>query len=362
MFVDVLTTIASTVFVLGVLIFIHELGHFLVAKKAGIKVEKFSLGFPPNIFEKQYGETSYCIGIIPLGGYVKMAGENPDEEATGDPREFMSKSVGARAAVIFAGPFMNYVLAVLLIFLFSFFYGEPVADNSYRKIAEVMPDSPAEQAGLLAGDRIIAYNDNPYNQIDSLIPTIHSMVNEDVSLTWVRGDDTLTKSIRTYEGEVLNFEGQPDTVGLIGIKTEIDILSYKPYGFLESVTRSFDQTHFYVWTTIKFVKKLVTREVSAKMVGGPLFIAQQSGEVAKRGMAYLLLFMALLSVNLAVLNVLPIPVLDGGHLVFLLIEKIKGSPVSVRGRMIAQQIGLVLLLGLIIVVTYNDILRFFKLS
>ena len=139
-----LVNIASFVFVLGILVFIHELGHFLVAKKVGIKVERFSLGFPPNIFSKKWGETIYCIGIIPLGGYVKMAGEHPTEEATGAPDEFMSKSIGQRAAVIFAGPFMNYVLAIVLLIGIFYFGGRPLTDETRVLVGDVQQDSPAK--------------------------------------------------------------------------------------------------------------------------------------------------------------------------------------------------------------------------
>ena len=142
-----LTTVAF-IFVLGVLIFIHELGHFLMAKKVGIRVDKFSLGFPPNILSKKVGETTYCIGLIPLGGYVKMAGENPDEELTGDESEFMSKTVGQRAAVVFAGPFMNYVLAVFLLIMLFFFRGHPVSDPDRVLVGTVTEEGPAEAAGL----------------------------------------------------------------------------------------------------------------------------------------------------------------------------------------------------------------------
>ena len=355
MFVDVLTTIASTVFVLGVLIFIHELGHFIVAKKVGIRVEKFSLGFPPNIFSKTKGETEYCIGIIPLGGYVKMAGENPDETVTGDPREFMSKTIGQRAAVIFAGPFMNYVLAMFLLCVIFFGFGRAMFDDHHVIVGELVKDGPAMTAGLAEGDMIIALNNQPVQRFDSLATNIYKIVGGELSLTWVHNTDTITKMITTEPKEILNAEGKPDTIGIIGFNQKI--IGYERYGFLESVQKSFVTTHFLVWETAKFIKKYFTGQVPANMIGGPIFIAQQSGKEAKKGPSSLFFFMALLSVNLAVLNVLPIPILDGGHLVFLMVEKIKGSPVPLRVRAIAQQVGLVILLCLIILVTYNDIIR-----
>lgn len=358
MFVDILTSAGSTIFVLGVLVFIHELGHFVVAKKVGIKVEKFSLGFPPNIFSKKFGQTTYCIGIIPLGGYVKMAGENPDEEATGAPEEFMSKSVGQRAAVLFAGPFMNYVLAILLLFSVYFFFGQAIIDQDNVIVGEVMKEGPAAQAGIVTDSKIIAINGNEVSNFDSLATQIHQIVDADLELTWITGTDTITSMIHTMPEEIPTADGGVDTIGLIGFSPKIT--GYKTLGFFASVTNSIEKTHFLVWETAKFVKMYISREIKADMIGGPLFIAQQSGKEAKKGASSLFIFMALLSVNLAVLNILPIPILDGGHLAFLLVEKIRGSPLSIKARMIAQQVGLVILLTMIVFVTYNDILRFIK--
>ncbi len=352
-----LLTIAATIFVLGILIFIHELGHFAVAKWVGIRVERFSLGFPPNIFSRKKGETEYCIGVIPLGGYVKMAGEQPNEEATGSPDEFMSKSVAQRAAVIFAGPFMNYVLAIALLAGIFFFGGRALVDENRVLVGELTEAGPAAEAGLASGDEIVAINGEPIANFDSLRIRINAFVEEPLTLTWISGGDTITREITTMASPLPNMDGGVDTVGIIGFQQKI--IGYERYGLGESITRGFTTTHELVYLTVRFVKQLVTAQVSVKMVGGPLFIAQQSGREAEKGAASLFFFMALLSVNLAVLNILPIPVLDGGHLVFLAIEKIKGSPVSVRARMIAQQVGVVLLLSLIVFVTYNDVLRVF---
>jgi regulator of sigma E protease len=348
-------TFVSFIFVLGVLIFFHELGHFLVAKKVGIKVDRFSLGFPPNIFSRKYGETTYCIGIIPLGGYVKMAGENPDEEATGAPSEFMSKSVAQRAAVIFAGPFMNYVLAIGILVGIYMFAGVPQYDPERILVGEMAEDGPAIQAGLQPDDQIIAIDGATVASFDSMRVQINRVVEAPVEVTWVRGTDTLLASIVTRRNELPNAQGGVDTVGEIGIGEKI--IGYRKYGLVDAATNGFVTTHVILIETVRFLKQLVTGEVSAKMLGGPLFIAQQSGREARRGASRLFFFMALLSVNLAVLNVLPIPVLDGGHLIFLAIEKLKGSPMSMKARLVAQQVGMVALLALIVVVTYNDVLR-----
>ncbi len=351
-------TMISFIFVLGVLIFFHELGHFLVAKKAGIRVEKFSLGFPPNIFARKWGETTYCIGLIPLGGYVKMAGENPDEESTGGSDEFMSKSVARRAAVIFAGPFMNYVLAIVLLIAVFYFGGRPTFDSDRVMVGELLDGAPAQEAGLQVNDQIIAVNDEPVSLMDSLRMKINAHVEEEIKLTWIHGNDTITRPIVTRATPIPNLEGDIDTVGTIGFMQQIS--GYEEYGLGESITAGFRGTHVIVSVTLNFVYQVISGRVSSKMIGGPLFIARQSGKEAQKGMISLLRFMALLSVNLAVLNVLPIPVLDGGHLVFLGIEKLKGSPLSMKARIAAQQVGLFVLLGLILFVTYNDIIRVVK--
>lgn len=355
-----LLTMAAFIFVLGILIFIHELGHFLVAKKVGVRVEKFSLGFPPNILAKKIGETTYCIGIIPLGGYVKMAGENPTEELQGDPGEFMSKSVLQRAAVIFAGPFMNYVLSIVLLIGILYFGGRPIFDSNRVAIIQVNPEGPAAEAGLKEGDEIIAIDGVPVFRSDSLSSIIHAKIEEPLDLTWVHASDTITSTITTMKSAQPNPEGTMDTVGLIGVILGQKVIGRESVGARESIEDGFIMAHIIVWKTVKFVKKFVTGEVSTKMIGGVVFIAQQSGKEARKGASSLFFFMALLSVNLAILNILPIPVLDGGHIIFLAIEKIRGSPLSMKVRATAQQIGLILLLGLIILVTYNDILRVLK--
>lgn len=352
-----MTTVLSFVFVLGVLIFIHELGHFLVAKWMGVRVEKFSLGFPPNIFARRKGDTTYCIGIIPLGGYVKMAGDNPSEDRQGRPDEFLSKTVAQRAAVIFAGPFMNYVLTIVILIGVFFFSGEQIVDTERIQVGEVTEDSPADRAGLLADDVIIAIDGTPMTIFDSLRLRIYARPLAPVEITWVHQNDTITKTMITDTSVMPTAEGTMDTVGIIGFTQKV--IGTRRLGVFEAVERGFVVSHVLIYETVKFVKKTITGQVSAKMIGGPLFIAQQSGKEARKGAANLFFFMAMLSVNLAVLNVLPIPILDGGHLVFLLVEKIRGAPLSVGALMRAQQVGMVLLFSLIIFVTYNDVLRFF---
>lgn len=347
----------SFLFVLGVLVFVHELGHFLVAKKVGIKVERFSLGFPPYIFNRRVGETDYSIGIIPLGGFVKMPGENPDDPGSGDGRDFSDKTVGQRAAVIIAGPLMNYLLAIVLFIGVAWLSSQPTFKTDSSEVGEILAGSPAERAGLLSGDKILSVNGVPVASYDSLSRRINAVVADTVRLQVVRGTDTVSIAALTELSTQPNIKGGLDTIGRIGVRPAL--AGYTNYSFPEAVAIGFNQTNLIAWETLLIAKRLVTFEASLKAMGGPVFIARQAGAEAKRGIDKLFFFMALLSVNLAVLNLLPIPILDGGHLVFLAVEKIKGSPVSMKVRGIAQQVGMAMLLALIVAITYNDIMRLF---
>ncbi|MCP4703319.1 MAG: RIP metalloprotease RseP [candidate division Zixibacteria bacterium] len=346
-----LITILATVFVLGVLVFIHELGHFLVAKKSGIRVDKFSLGFPPTLISKKIGETEYAIGVIPLGGYVKMAGDNPDEGVTGAPYEFMSKPPWKRFLVISAGPVMNFVLAVVLISGLFFFRGQEI-DRAI--IGDIMPDGPAEMAGLLPDDYIVDIDGVEINTTAEMIAEIKDKIEEPLYITWKRGERLMSDTIVTFKDIGVTTDGDTIAVGKIGIVTG---RAYEKLGLFSSIGAGFSQSANYTIATFQFIGGFFTGKSNSGDVGGPIFIATIAGATARAGFDILLEFMALLSVNLAVLNILPIPVFDGGHLMFLIAEKLKGSPLSMKIRMVAQQVGLVFILLLIVLITYNDITR-----
>lgn len=356
----ILTNILSFVVLLGVLVFIHELGHFLVAKKNGIRVDRFSLGFPPNIFNKTWRGTEYSLGIIPLGGYVKMAGESPDEAATGRDDEFASKKVWQRFSVVAAGPFMNYLLAIALFAHLFFWYGEPAGEKGLPIIGEVSAESPAESSGLKYDDQILSIQGQPISGFRDLVEQVKPNPGKALEFTWLRGTDTLSAVIIPDPHEIEVSEGVFDTIGLVGVREKAQYIN--PRGFFAAFTDGFSYTNEMVYKTVVFVKKYITREVAASDVGGPIFIAQQSGEAASRGAFAFIMLMAFLSVNLAVLNVLPIPVLDGGHMVFLAIEKIKGSPLTTKVRMAAQQAGMLFLMCFILFVSWNDIARWLNLG
>lgn len=347
--------ILSFIFVLGLLIFIHELGHFLLAKLVGIRVEQFSLGFPPKMMGFTRGETEYRIGWIPLGGYVKMTGEQPsEEENSGASYEFMSKKIWQRALVILAGPVMNYVLAFAILAGVFFFQGQAVVDDTRATVGEVLEKSPAEKAGLQPKDVIIAVNDSEVTDYRSLFDLIKERPGESIRLTWLRADDTMSSVVTTWADTTMDMDGKVVAVGKIGTYQDFE---YQDVGFLGALDLAFARTNEWGLVIIKFLKDVISQNVSSRLIGGPLFIAQAVGQAAQEGFVSVLLLAAILSVNLCVINLIPIPVLDGGQLLFLVIEKFKGSPVSLRTRAIMQQAGFLVLMGLIIFVTHNDIWR-----
>jgi regulator of sigma E protease len=345
--------------ILGLLIFVHELGHFIAAKRSGIKVEKFSLGFPPNLISKKIGETEYCIGIIPLGGYVKMKGDipdfaNDDTEPKGEPGEFMAAPVWKRSIVISAGPIMNFVAAVGLFFITIWAWGRPEIRPDSTEIGAVMLDTPAQQAGLREGDVIVAVDSQPFGDFESMAEYIRGKPDQDVVVTYRRqGVDSLV-TMKTESLQYTDSLGVDRTRGYIGVEPLFDFHST---GFLQALQSAPKATIFVSAVTLDFLWKLITRQESIKKIGGPVMIADQAGKAVRRGLPYIFNLAAFLSVNLAILNILPIPVLDGGHLVFLSIEAIRRRPIPFKKRLFWQQVGMGLLLLLMLFVTYNDIAR-----
>lgn len=352
-----IVTILAVIFVFSVLIIIHEWGHFIVAKRNGVKVERFSIGFGPKIFGITRGDTEYKVSLLPLGGYVKMAGvvdESMDTEGVkGEPWEFMSKSVWQRLKIVSAGPVMNFVLA-LAIFIGVYMIGVPVLTN---QIGEVKEGFPAAQAELQQGDRIIAINGESTKKWDELVQIIYKNPENQLSVTIERDGKPFQVSLTPKKEKTTDVFGKEHTIGLIGIMPTSDFETEKANP-IKALWLGTEHTVKLTAMTYKGIFMLITGQVSAKNLGGPLMIAQLAGKEARQGMLPLFYFIALISINLAVLNFLPIPILDGGHAVFLIVEAIKGSPVSIKAQDLAQKIGLALLLGLIVFATYNDILRF----
>ena len=349
--------IVAAVVAFGVLVFLHELGHFLVAKKAGVGVLTFSIGFGPKVLVRRYGETEYCISAFPLGGYVRMMGEDPrDEVSDPDPdRSFSQRSLAARTAIVAAGPGANFVLAVAVFLLVFVIFGVP-----YRtaEIGGVQPDSPAAAAGLQAGDRVVMVGDGPIRSWDALSRAVRESEGRALELGVARDGREFMVSLRPTLGQAPNLLGETEDVWLIGIQSagtvEVDRPNPLTAGWL-AVTRTVEMTLL----TFEVLVKMVVGRVDSTNLGGPLMIAQVAGEQAQRGLANYLFLVALLSVNLGVLNLLPIPMLDGGHLLFFFIEAMRGRPLEARQRERAQQFGLVLLLFVMVYAFYNDLARLF---
>lgn len=354
------TSLFAFIIVLGVLVFFHELGHFLVARWCGVGVEVFSLGFGPRIVGKKVGRTDYRISAIPLGGFVKMVGEEPDAEIDPEdlPVSFTHKPVLKRILIVAAGPFFNVLLALLIffgIFLVSGTYIlEPV-------VGTVKEGSPAAAGGLVSGDRIVGIDGQPVTTWDEMSALIMGSQGRPLNIAIDRENQPLNVTVTPEPTVIKNIFGEDTDRYVIGITSAGKFFSksLSPFEALyESVIRTYEVTEL----TVLSIVKLIQGTVSTKTLGGPIMIAQMAGEQAKEGAANLVFFIALLSINLAILNILPIPVLDGGHLLFFFIELIIGRPVNTRVREVAQQAGIFVLLLLMIFVFYNDITRIFTTS
>ncbi|HOC37719.1 MAG TPA: RIP metalloprotease RseP [Thermodesulfobacteriota bacterium] len=430
------TFIIPFLIVLGVLIFVHEFGHFIVAKLLGVRVEKFSLGFGPRLLGITRGDTEYRISLLPLGGYVKLAGEEPGEALRHDRTEFSSRSVRDRAKIVLAGPLMNMILPFLL-FPLVFMLGTEVP--AYLKEAPIVgwiePHSAAETAGIQRGDRIAEVNGRPVNNWGELENLVATNPKSTMEIGVVRGSQRLEKQLAPEQDEkygigyagllrqidpvvgylspgypaekaglqvgdrIVEIAGVPvyhwnqvsqlleqhgdktvtvvvlrrnqtlsvpleprveETNGqrrpVIGISLITKTIT-EQYGPIQALVKGTKKVFEVTGLTLYVLKKLVSAQLSVKTLGGPIMIAQATSQAAASGAANLLFFIAFLSINLAIINIIPIPILDGGHLLFLSIEAIRGKPIEVKKMEIAQQVGMAALLLLMVIVTYNDIQR-----
>jgi regulator of sigma E protease len=438
-------TLLYAVVLLGILIFVHELGHFLFAKILGVKVEKFSLGFGPRVVGKTFGETEYRISAVPLGGYVKMLGEEPGEELAESERAraFNYQPVCKKIAIVFAGPFFNILFAGVL-FVLLFMTGVPalypdvgkVEKNSpaekaglmtgdrvlridgkaveswddiqnaidahegktllldvkrgngalgirvtpeekkepnifgqkkefwdigisplvYPVIGEVMPGTPAAKAGLRKGDRLLQVEDTQLRTWEDMTDIIHGSAGKPLSFRIQRGPEVFERTITPEAETVRTPQGGEKRIGLIGIRPlQNDFL--KKFGPAESVVLGVKRTWEISVFTVVSLEKLIERVIPAKTIGGPILIVEMAGQQASRGAPSFFIFMAVISINLGVLNILPIPVLDGGHLLFFTIEAIRRKPISQSAMAMAQRVGLALLIALMVFALYNDIMR-----
>lgn len=356
-----MTSVFSFILVLGVLIFVHEFGHFLLAKLFGVKVLKFSLGFGSKVVSRQWGETEYMISAVPLGGYVKMYGEGGDEDVVEADRDrsFGAKPVWQRFFIVFGGPFFNLLFAVLLFFAIFFFMGLPEPVNT-AKIGDISPGSVAQTMGLKGGDLILKINGQPMATWEEVAKTIQASDGRQVNMTVRRADRELQLSGTPTMQEVKNIFGEVTGKRyMLGIMRS-DEVHYVKTSALQAMQGALTQTWNLCYLTVMGIVKMIERVIPASELGGPIRIAEIAGQQMKAGWINLLYFMGLLSVNLGVLNLLPIPVLDGGHLVFMTLEAIRRRPLSERSMEISQKFGIAILGTLMVFVFYNDILRLVK--
>lgn len=348
-------TIFYAIIALGVLIFVHELGHFIFAKKSGVGVEKFSLGFGPKIIGKKVGETEYLISAVPIGGYVKMVGEDPRDETAPDEKSFSAQSVWRRLLIVIAGPAFNIFFAIFLFIVVYSFTGVAVYTN---RIGEIVPGYPAEKAGLKKGDIIKAVDSREISKWKEITKIIYKNPGRELKFTILRDSEEVVLFIKPRLETTKNVFQEKIEVGLIGIRPAKPIRRHNPFLV---VYKSFQTSFEIIGLTVLAIVKLIQRVLPAETIGGPIFIFQLVDKQVKVGLLNpdLYIFLAFLSINLGILNLLPIPILDGGHILFFSLEAILGKPVSLKKREIAQQIGLFLLISLMALAFYNDILRIF---
>lgn len=330
-------TVIYAIIIFCLLIFVHEFGHFIAAKACGVKVNEFSIGMGPAFFKRQRGETLYSMRIFPIGGFCAMEGEDEDSE---DERAFNRKPAWQRAIVLAAGALMNLITAVILMIIIAFWSGQATT-----VIDQVLDDSPAYEAGIETGDEIVAINGSEIKEWNDIIGVIGESEEETAEITVMRDgrEETLTSSME-YDEEAGRYK--------IGITPVIE------HNVIASVSTGVKSTGSMTVMMYDIIKKLFTGEVSTKELSGPVGIVYAVSDTAKAGIIYVVYLAALLSLNLAIMNMLPFPALDGGRLLFLIIRKITGKRVTDEMEGKIHFIGIVLLMLLMVYVTWNDVFRF----
>jgi regulator of sigma E protease len=346
----------------GLLIFFHELGHFILSKLVGVKVLKFSLGFGPKLLGKKIGETEYLISAVPLGGYVKPLGEEPGEEISEEdkPRSFQYQPVWKRAAIVVAGPVFNFLLAYI-IFLAFLSFKLPVAipdlNSVTTTIDNVMDDSPAMKAGLKKDDTIEAVDGESIMDWNEMAEKFSKNPGRELTLKIKRGNEIINVKIIPEAVKTKDENDKEVVVGRIGISKKMGAKIIQSGSIFSAPFKAVEAVYDWSVLTGEVVVKLFSGSVSAKQVGGPILIVDAAAKAAEVGAFAYFNFIAIISINLAILNLLPVPVLDGGHILFFAIEALRGKPLSEKILVIANRVGMALLLCLITLVFYNDIVR-----
>jgi len=349
-----LLIILQVVIVFGLIVFVHELGHFLAAKFVGVGVERFSLGFGPKIFGKKMGDTEYLVSAVPLGGYVKMVGEEVGEDTppADIEKSFAHKPLPGRFLIVAAGPLFNLISAVVVFVVLFVSFGIHVPLDIPR-IGSVIPNLPAAKAGLEKGDEVLSIAGTSVKTWKEMAEKIQQSQGQAIPFVVKKAKDASTAEFTVQP------ESRDDPMGggkkfAIGITADSQVESVS---LGRAMTLAVQET--WMWSKLIFqnLVMLVTGNASPKELGGPILIFQEAGRQAKLGLDYLLRFAAIINVNLAIFNLLPIPILDGGHLLFFSIEAVLGRPPSLRARELALRFGFLIILTLIVFVMYNDIAR-----
>jgi regulator of sigma E protease len=355
-------------FVLSLVVFFHELGHFLIARWCGVRILVFSIGFGPEIigFNDRYG-TRWKISAIPLGGFVKFFGDEnaasvPDASraASMDSQEraqsFMFQPVAKRAAIVVAGPLANFLLAIVIFAGVFMIYGKQTMS---ARVDAVQPGSAAEQAGFMPGDLVLAINGHRVDNFTEMQRFVSASAGETLEITINRdGTEKVLRATPTLKEIKDNF-GNVQRVGILGISRSMapEDLKLRPVAPLEAVWLSVQETWSVVDRTLSYIGGVIAGREAANQLGGPIRIAQMSGQVASFGFVPLIQLAAVLSISIGLLNLFPIPLLDGGHLLFYVIEGIRGRPLSERAQEVGFRIGLAIVLMLMIFATFNDIVH-----
>jgi regulator of sigma E protease len=338
---------------LGMIVLIHEWGHFIMARRLGVKVERFSFGFGPVLWRKQGAQTEYVLSLLPLGGYVKLAGENSEENAgPAKPWEYRARSIGDKSLIILAGPLINYLLGFALFFL-VFVLG---AGSLTPRVGRLTKDYPAAAAGVRPNDLITAVNGQPVQTWEEMVQAVRGSPDQ-VVLQVERDGTRIDKAIQPKVSEQTTLFGKTKRIGMIGVAPSGEVVTRR-YSIPEAFVKAGQQIWMLTASTVLALWNIATGAMPVKeSFTGPIGIFQITASVAQQGIVPLLQLIAILSTSIGFFNLLPVPVLDGGHLLFLMIEKIRGKPVSDRAQENCVKVGMALLLALLVMVTYNDLAR-----
>ena len=350
--------------VLTVLVFVHEYGHYWVAKRNGVRVEAFSVGFGPEIWGRNDASgTRWKICAIPLGGYVKMFGEGGDVSEDGEQVElsdaekavsFYYKTVSQRAAIVAAGPIVNFVFAI---FAFAILAGAVGTAVPLAAVGKVFKDSAAEIAGFKSGDRFISINEEEINLFSDLRRIVTKNPDTALSFQIDRAGKEITLSATPKLSVQKNAEGEEIEIGLLGVEWSPEFVSYERQNPAMALWVGVQRTYMVTTNILSYIGDMFSGRRGTEELGGPLRIAQISGQMAEQGIAEVILLMAMLSVNLGLINLFPIPMLDGGHLAFYLIESLLGRPLGAKAQEYGFRFGLILVLMLVVFVTWNDLVH-----